>query len=72
MPARWRIRRSCSRARRLELDERGFKKLNKLMAKTLDQALAIAAESSERRNKGAEVFGTEIGLLHFKREPAGE
>ena len=51
----------------LELDERGFKKLNKLMAKTLDQALAIAAESSERRNKGAAVFGTEIGLLHFKR-----
>ena len=51
----------------LELDERGFKKLNKLMAKTLDQALAIAAESSERRNKGAEVFPTELGLLHFKR-----
>ncbi len=51
----------------LELDERGFRKLNKLMAKTLDQALAIAAESSERRNKGAEVFGTEVGLLHFKR-----
>ena len=44
-----------------------MKKLNKLMAKTLDQALAIAAESSERRNKGAEVFGTEVGLLHFKR-----
>jgi hypothetical protein len=51
----------------LRLDERGWKKLNKLMAKTLDQALAIAAESSERRNKGAEVFGTEVGLLHFKR-----
>ena len=51
----------------LELDERGWKKLNKLMAKTLDQALAIAAESSERRNKGAEVFPTELGLLHFKR-----
>ena len=51
----------------LELDEKGFKKLNKLMAKTLDQALAIAAESSERRNKGADVFPTEVGLLHFKR-----
>jgi DNA-binding transcriptional ArsR family regulator len=51
----------------LELDERGFRKLNKLLARTLDQALAIAAESSERRNKGAEVFPTEVGLLHFKR-----
>jgi hypothetical protein len=52
----------------LELDERGFRKLNKLLAKTLDQALAIAAESSERRNsKGAEVFPTELALLHFKR-----
>ena len=30
----------------LELDAKGFKKLNKLMAKTLDQALAIASESS--------------------------
>jgi hypothetical protein len=29
--------------------------------------LAIAAESSERRDKGAEVFGTELALLHFKR-----
>ena len=53
----------------LELDEKGFNKLNKLMAKTLDQALAIAAESSARRNDGAsdEVFPTELGLLHFKR-----
>jgi DNA-binding transcriptional ArsR family regulator len=51
----------------LGLDERGWKKLNKLMAKTLDQALAIAAESAERRNRGAEVFPTELGLLHFKR-----
>src|SRR5690242_13004402 len=53
----------------LELDEKGFKKLNKLMAKTLDQALAIAAESSARRNDGGtgEVFATELGLLHFKR-----
>ena len=51
----------------LELDERGLKKLNKLLARTVDQALAIAAESSERRDKGAEVFGTELALLHFKR-----
>ena len=52
----------------LELDGRGLKKLNKLLAKTLDQALVIAAESSARREKGAEVFGTELGLMHFKRE----
>jgi DNA-binding transcriptional ArsR family regulator len=53
----------------LELDAKGFKKLNKLMARTLDQALAIAAESSARRNEGAsgEVFATELALLHFKR-----
>ena len=30
----------------LELDERGFKKLNKLLTKTHEQALAIAAESA--------------------------
>jgi DNA-binding transcriptional ArsR family regulator len=53
----------------MELDERGLKKLNKLLAKTLDQALAIAAESSARRNEGSSdgVFGTEVGLLHFRR-----
>src|ERR1700712_2274191 len=47
----------------LELDERGWKKLNKLMAKTLDQALAIAAESSTRRNDGVsgEGFPTHPG-----------
>lgn len=55
----------------LELDERGFKKLNRLMARTLDQALAIAAESSERRDDGAEVFPTEIALMHFKRAESG-
>ena len=49
----------------LELDERGYRKLNKLMAKTLDQALAIAAESAERGSD--DVIGTELGLLHFKR-----
>jgi DNA-binding transcriptional ArsR family regulator len=48
----------------LELDERAFKKLNKLLAKTQEQALAIAAESAGR---GGEVFGTELALLHFKR-----
>jgi DNA-binding transcriptional ArsR family regulator len=49
----------------LELDERGFKKLNKLLAKTHEQALAIAAESAERGS--ADVMATELGVLHFKR-----
>jgi DNA-binding transcriptional ArsR family regulator len=54
---------------RLELDERAFKKLNRLLARTLEQALAIAAESSKRRADGgsAEVFPTELAVLHFKR-----
>ena len=49
----------------LELDERGFKKLTKLLAKTLDQALAIAAESAARDSET--VHATELGVLHFKR-----
>jgi DNA-binding transcriptional ArsR family regulator len=55
----------------LELDERGWKKLNRLLSRTLDQALAIAEESSARRNDGdAEVFPTEVAILHFKRAAA--
>jgi DNA-binding transcriptional ArsR family regulator len=49
----------------LELDERGFKKLNKLLARTHEQALAIAAESAERGSEA--VTATELGVLHFKR-----
>jgi DNA-binding transcriptional ArsR family regulator len=56
----------------LELDERAFKKLNRLLARTHEQALAIAAESAERQEKGAgEVFPTELSVLHFKRAPSG-
>ncbi len=51
----------------LELDERGLKKLNKLLARTLDQALAIAAESAARSADGAGAFPTELATLHFKR-----
>jgi hypothetical protein len=52
----------------LELDERGWKKLNRLLARTLDQALQIASESSARRADGsAEAFPTELAILHFKR-----
>jgi DNA-binding transcriptional ArsR family regulator len=50
----------------LELDERGRKKLNKLLARTLEQALAIASESASR---DGEKFPTELAVLHFKRAP---
>src|SRR3954447_1959169 len=49
----------------LELDEKAWKKLNKLLAKTHEQALAIAAESAARGTDS--VFATELGVLHFKR-----
>src|SRR6478735_3685407 len=48
----------------IELDERGFKKLNKLLARTHEQALAIAAESADRGSEN--VIATELALLHFK------
>src|SRR4051794_484781 len=44
----------------LELDERGLRKLNKLLTKTHEQALAIAAESAERGSE--RVIATELGL----------
>ena len=54
----------------LEVDERAFKKLNRLLARTHEQALQIAAESAARRGeKSSEVFPTELGVLHFKRAP---
>ena len=52
----------------LELDDKAFKKLNKLLAKTHEQALAIAAESAARGEGAAEgAFPTELAILHFKR-----
>jgi DNA-binding transcriptional ArsR family regulator len=52
----------------LELDEKAFKKLNKLLAKTHEQALAIAAESASRGEAAADAgFPTELAILHFKR-----
>jgi DNA-binding transcriptional ArsR family regulator len=54
----------------LEFDERAFKKLNRLLARTHEQALAIAAESAARQGeKSPEVFPTELAVLHFKRAP---
>jgi DNA-binding transcriptional ArsR family regulator len=54
----------------LELDERGLKKLNRLLARTLEQALTIASESAARTGEGAGAFPTELAILHFKRAPA--
>jgi hypothetical protein len=54
----------------LEVDERAFKKLNRLLACTHEQALAIAAESAARQGeKSPELFPTELAVLHFKRAP---
>ena len=52
----------------LELDERAFKKLNRLLARTHEQALTIAAQSAAR-GEGASpsAIPTELALLHFKR-----
>src|SRR3954447_24331702 len=51
----------------LELHERAFKKLNRLLARTLAQALTIAEESAARSNEATGAFPTELGILHFKR-----
>ena len=51
----------------LELDERGFKKLNRLLARTREQALTVAAQSAARSTEGAAAWPTELGVLHFKR-----
>jgi DNA-binding transcriptional ArsR family regulator len=57
---------------RLELDERALKKLNRLLSRTLDQALQIAAESAGRHGeKRTDVFPTELAVLHFKRAHRG-
>src|SRR3954462_11731870 len=53
----------------LELDERGWKKLNRLLSRTMEQALQIASESADRGAAGR--FPTEMAVLHFKRAPAG-
>src|SRR3954462_1604061 len=57
----------------LELDERGWRKLNRLLSRTLEQALQIASESAGRHSAGGPpVFPSELGVLHFKRaQPAG-
>jgi DNA-binding transcriptional ArsR family regulator len=53
----------------LELDERALGKLNRLLERTREQALAIAAESAER---GGGEIATELGLLHFRRAGAAQ
>jgi DNA-binding transcriptional ArsR family regulator len=56
----------------LELDDRGFRKLNRLLARTHDQALQIASESAARSaDVAGGAFATELAMLHFRRaEPA--
>src|SRR3954452_17762026 len=50
----------------LELDARGRQKLNRLLARTLEQVDSIAAESSARAADARnERFATELTLLHF-------
>ena len=52
----------------LELDERGWRKVNRLLSRTHEQVLAIASESSARAAEGnANGFPTELAILHFKR-----
>lgn len=56
----------------LELDRKGLVKLNKLLGRVADQALAIAAESQDRIESSdaplrPEVFRTTLGVQHFQR-----
>src|SRR4051812_37733410 len=53
----------------LELDERALTKLERLLARTHEQVLAIAAESSARASGTA--CATELAILHFERAPPG-
>lgn len=57
----------------LELDERGWQKLNKLLAKTVDEAMKIAAESAGRLVEAPEderrPVSSELAMLHFRRAP---
>lgn len=53
----------------LELDARAQAKINKLLARTVDQVEAIAAESRERVENGAEPIPTLLAIQHFPRAP---
>jgi hypothetical protein len=56
----------------IELDERAFKKLNRLLARTTEQALAIASGSAGRQGENSsDVFPTELAILHFKLAQPG-
>ena len=50
----------------LELDEKAFKKLNKLLAKTHEQALAIAAESAGRGTRRRVPDGARAAALQAR------
>jgi DNA-binding transcriptional ArsR family regulator len=56
----------------VELDERGFAEVAKLLDDTVKRVLAIHAESAARAKKsaGVERKPTEVAMLHFDRAPA--
>lgn len=57
----------------LDLDHEGYDDVVGLLGDTLDRLLEIQAESAGRRvasdDPEAEVFSTEVGMLHFDRVP---
>lgn len=59
----------------LDLDEQGLNDLADVLAKALDRALEIQAESAGRRIERGEDAGpelrTELGVLHFERTTKG-
>src|SRR3954469_14441769 len=57
----------------LELDQKGWAKLNKLLRTPPDQAAAIHAESAGRiaDGKSEATMPTELAMLHFHRAPKG-
>jgi DNA-binding transcriptional ArsR family regulator len=57
----------------LEVDTQGWKELNALLAKVLDESVRIAAESAERLAAGDEApIPAKLVLMHFESPAAGE
>ena len=52
----------------LDLDERGWSDVVKLLNETLETALKIQSDSQKRQGEpGADPVRTELGILHFRR-----
>lgn len=59
----------------LELDERGWQEMSKVLARTLERATAISAASMARLAKSGDGGSrTELAMMHFRRaeKPAGK